>query len=121
MTDEPIAPEPQAPQQEAPVATQATESTVQQTVKTVTKGPQDQASAFTVRNEWSRIITGWIVILGFISAFVGMILKYDFVTVKDILMIMIGVLCAKFSTVIDFDFGGSASSNAKTNIMANKP
>ena len=109
------------PSVELQPATQATESTVQQTVKTVTKGPQEQASVFTIRNEWSRIVTGWIILIGFFSTLISLLWLFDFVSVKDIVMIMIGVLCAKFSTVIDFDFGGSAASNAKTNIMANRP
>ena len=99
---------------------QVTQSTVQQTTS-VTKGPQDRVSAYTSRNEWSRIVTGWLILIGFFTALISLLWKFDFVVVKDIIMIMIGVLCAKFSTVIDFDFGGSASSNAKTQIMANKP
>ena len=66
-----------------------------------------------MRDEVTRVVVGSLVIAGFFAAlYFVMVLKID-AGVRDALLVLLGALGAKFSTVVDFVFGSSAGSKAK--------
>jgi hypothetical protein len=70
------------------------------------------------RRDSFKIAMGTMVTLGFFSVLYTLLLTTVEVTgVKEALLILLGTLGAKFGTVVDYVFGGSAGSDAKNQII----
>ena len=66
-----------------------------------------------------RDLVGLIAVGGFVVVtvllFEGRVID---VSVKDVALVLVGQLAAKFGTVVDYHYGSSEGSNAKTQALA---
>lgn len=68
---------------------------------------------------FAQNITGGIVVLGFMGTLLFVLAHYN-VDLKDVALVLVGNLSAKFGTVVDYQYGSSAGSARKDEISARK-
>lgn len=70
---------------------------------------------------WRRDLVGLTAVAGFVSVCLLLLLGYSIdVSMRDVAMVMLGMLASKYGTVVDFHYGSSAGSAAKDQIIAEK-
>jgi hypothetical protein len=63
--------------------------------------------------------TGAVVVLGFMGTLLFVLAHYN-VELKEVALVLVGVLAGKFGTVVDYQYGSSAGSARKDEIQLQK-
>ncbi len=64
-------------------------------------------------------VIGTVVVLGFMGTLLFVLAHYD-VSLKEVALVLVGVLAGKFGTVVDYQYGSSAGSARKDEIQLQK-
>jgi hypothetical protein len=68
----------------------------------------------------AQMFVGLAVIVGFFAAFYASYVKVIDGSMRDIVLVFVGWLGSKFSTVVDYHYGSSSGSARKDEIMRGK-
>ena len=68
----------------------------------------------------AQAVLGTAVVLGFFGAFWIILHSAVEPALRDVVLVLVGSLAAKFGSVVDYFFGSSSGSAEKTRLMAQK-